>query len=119
MGGSRSATSEEGVSLLWEAQACREACSIITGHDHLRRGHFLHQVSLGGRLATHTHTRTHTHTYTHTQTNTHTHTHTHTRMDIHTHKQTNQPSNLPSQHQAYTRTKVKPHTHTHKHEQTQ
>merc|ERR1712012_1454246 len=51
MGGSRSATSEEGVSLLWEAQACREACSIITGHDHLRRGHFLHQVSLGGRLA--------------------------------------------------------------------
>merc|ERR1711944_260611 len=28
-----------------------EACSIITGHDHLRRGHFLHQVSLGGGLA--------------------------------------------------------------------
>merc|ERR1712012_315110 len=26
MGGSRSATSEEGVSLLWEAQACRETC---------------------------------------------------------------------------------------------
>merc|ERR1712014_345603 len=28
-----------------------EACSIITGHDHLRRGHFLHQVSLGRGLA--------------------------------------------------------------------
>merc|ERR1712018_1001566 len=28
-----------------------EAGSIITGHDHLRRGHFLHQVSLRRGLA--------------------------------------------------------------------
>merc|ERR1712107_741002 len=48
MGSSRSATSEEGVSLLWEAQACRGACSIITGHDLIRRGHFTPSVPLRG-----------------------------------------------------------------------
>merc|ERR1712107_584705 len=48
MGSSRSATSEEGVSLLWEAQACRGACSIITGHDLIRRGHFTPSVPRKG-----------------------------------------------------------------------
>merc|ERR1712038_1581411 len=41
MGGSRSATSEEGVSLpIGRRKHAGEACSIITGHDHLQRGHF-------------------------------------------------------------------------------
>merc|ERR1712156_982567 len=40
MGGSRSATSEEGASLLWEAQACRGGLFDHQGHDHLQRGHF-------------------------------------------------------------------------------
>merc|ERR1712203_889148 len=39
--GSRSATSEEGVSLpIGRRKHAGEACSIITGHDHLQRGHF-------------------------------------------------------------------------------
>merc|ERR1711963_475457 len=44
MGGSRSATSEEGVSLLWEAQTCRGGLFNNHRHDHLRRGHFTPSV---------------------------------------------------------------------------
>merc|ERR1712062_710176 len=48
MGGSRSATSEEGVSLLWEAQACRGGLLDHHGHDHLQRGHFVPSVPRKG-----------------------------------------------------------------------
>merc|ERR1712062_806011 len=49
MGGSRSATSEEGVSLpIGRRKHAGEACSIITGHDHLQRGHFAPSVPRKG-----------------------------------------------------------------------
>merc|ERR1711963_1298678 len=48
MGGSRSATSEEGVSLLWEAQTCRGGLFNNHRHDHLRRGHFTPSVPRRG-----------------------------------------------------------------------
>merc|ERR1712062_257445 len=48
MGGSRSATSEEGVSLLWEAEACRGGLLDHHRHDHLQRGHFAPSVPRKG-----------------------------------------------------------------------
>merc|ERR1711988_1038089 len=48
MGGSRSATSEEGVSLLWEAQACRGGLFDHHRLDHLQRGHFTPSVPRKG-----------------------------------------------------------------------
>jgi len=48
MGGSRSATSEEGVSLLWEAQTCRGGLFDHHRHDHLQRGHFTPSVPRKG-----------------------------------------------------------------------
>merc|ERR1712109_292033 len=49
MGGSRSATSEEGVSLpIGRRKHAGEACSIITGHGHLQRGHFAPSVPRKG-----------------------------------------------------------------------
>merc|ERR1712223_746825 len=49
MGGSRSATSEEGASLLlWEAQACRGGLFDHHRHDHLQRGHFAPSVPRKG-----------------------------------------------------------------------
>merc|ERR1712156_375167 len=49
MGGSRSATSEEGVSLpIGRRKHAGEVCSIITGHDHLQRGHFAPSVPRKG-----------------------------------------------------------------------
>merc|ERR1712099_127777 len=47
--GSRSATSEEGASLpIGRRKHAGEACSIITGHDHLQRGHFAPSVPRKG-----------------------------------------------------------------------
>merc|ERR1711993_166210 len=46
--GSRSATSEEGVSLLWEAEACRGGLLDHHRHDHLQRGHFAPSVPRKG-----------------------------------------------------------------------
>merc|ERR1712156_625385 len=48
MGGSRSATSEEGASLLWEAQACRGGLFDHYRHGHLQRGHFAPSVPRKG-----------------------------------------------------------------------
>merc|ERR1712165_373901 len=46
--GSRSTTSEEGVSLLWEAQACRGGLFDHYRHGHLQRGHFAPSVPRKG-----------------------------------------------------------------------